>query len=60
VIEPHLKFIGADYEPGATGPERYDCSGVCGAYLEALGLKVPAGGVPGHRRGRLEAARLAR
>ncbi len=47
MIEPHLQFIGADYEPGASGPQRYDCSGVCGAYLEALGFTVPQGAFQG-------------
>lgn len=47
MIDPHLQFVGAGYEVGAAGPEAYDCSGVCGAYLERLGYDVPAGAFEG-------------
>jgi len=47
MTEPHLQFVGAGYEVGAAGPEAYDCSGVCGAYLERLGYDVPTGAFEG-------------
>ena len=47
MIEPHLQFVGAGYEVGAAGPEAFDCSGVCLAYLRRLGLEVPDGAFEG-------------
>jgi len=34
-------FIGKPFRPGGTGPESYDCVGLCWAVLRALGKDVP-------------------
>ena len=35
-------FIGKPFRPGGTGPDGYDCIGLCWAVLRALGRDVPA------------------